>query len=109
MFTFPNTTQVIVAGAAQGGSREGGTYTFDRVFGRRQLSSNLPFVRVIEPLIVFTGDPNTPQSAVYELAARDTIENVLAGYNGTIFAYGQTGSGKSFTMFVERVGFMLIV
>ena len=26
------------------------------------------------------------------------IENVLEGYNGTIFAYGQTGCGKTFTM-----------
>jgi len=26
------------------------------------------------------------------------FQNVLEGYNGTIFAYGQTGSGKSFTM-----------
>ena len=27
------------------------------------------------------------------------IEDVLDGYNSTIFAYGQTGSGKTFTMF----------
>lgn len=26
------------------------------------------------------------------------IENVLEGYNGTIFAYGQTGTGKTHTM-----------
>lgn len=26
------------------------------------------------------------------------IENVLEGYNGTIFAYGQTGSGKTFSI-----------
>jgi kinesin family protein 3/17 len=26
------------------------------------------------------------------------VENVLEGYNGTIFAYGQTGCGKTFTM-----------
>ena len=26
------------------------------------------------------------------------MENVLEGYNGTIFAYGQTGTGKTFTM-----------
>ena len=31
--------------------------------------------------------------------ARDTIEDVLSGYNGTIFAYGQTSSGKTFTMY----------
>lgn len=42
--------------------------------------------------------PTTTQREVYDLAARDTIEDVLAGYNGTIFAYGQTGAGKSFSM-----------
>ena len=26
------------------------------------------------------------------------MENVLSGFNGTIFAYGQTGTGKTFTM-----------
>ena len=26
------------------------------------------------------------------------VNNVLEGYNGTIFAYGQTGTGKTFTM-----------
>ena len=26
------------------------------------------------------------------------IQDVLSGYNGTIFAYGQTGSGKTYTM-----------
>ena len=31
--------------------------------------------------------------------AKDIIEDVLAGYNGTIFAYGQTGSGKTHTMY----------
>ena len=25
-------------------------------------------------------------------------ENVIQGYNGTIFAYGQTGTGKTFTI-----------
>ncbi|CAB3405819.1 unnamed protein product [Caenorhabditis bovis] len=26
------------------------------------------------------------------------VENVIAGYNGTVFAYGQTGAGKTFSM-----------
>lgn len=38
------------------------------------------------------------QVDVYNLAARPIVENVLEGYNGTIFAYGQTGTGKTFTM-----------
>ena len=28
-----------------------------------------------------------------------TIENVLNGFNSTIFAYGMTGAGKTYTMF----------
>ncbi|CAG9325637.1 unnamed protein product [Blepharisma stoltei] len=43
-------------------------------------------------------DPNSHQSEVYEFIGRPTIEDVLDGYNGTIFAYGQTGSGKTYTM-----------
>jgi len=39
------------------------------------------------------------QSEVYRITASATVEDVLNGYNGTIFAYGQTGSGKTFTMF----------
>ena len=27
------------------------------------------------------------------------LEDIMYGYNGTIFAYGQTGSGKTFTMY----------
>lgn len=27
------------------------------------------------------------------------VNDVLLGYNGTIFAYGPTGSGKTYTMF----------
>merc|ERR1712110_429068 len=39
--------------------------------------------------------PGSPQDEVYEYTAKQTIEDVLNGYNGTIFAYGQTGSGKT--------------
>ena len=38
------------------------------------------------------------QSEIYDGCARGIVENVLEGYNGTIFAYGQTGSGKTWTM-----------
>ena len=38
------------------------------------------------------------QRDVYDETAHPLIEQVLEGYNGTIFAYGQTGCGKSFTM-----------
>ncbi|ROT80003.1 kinesin-like protein KIF3A [Penaeus vannamei] len=55
-----------------------------------------------EPPKVFTFDSvfgaDSKQVDVYNLAARPIVENVLEGYNGTIFAYGQTGTGKTFTM-----------
>ena len=41
---------------------------------------------------------NAPQSAVYDLYARDTVQGVVDGINGAIMTYGQTGSGKTFTM-----------
>ena len=39
---------------------------------------------------------------VYNRVARNIVDNVLEGYNGTIFAYGQTGTGKTFTMEGDR-------
>ena len=58
-------------------SDEGGAFhnfTFDKVF-----------------------DLESTQEEVYE-EVKSTIEDVLKGYNGTIFAYGQSGSGKTYTM-----------
>ncbi|KAK3704888.1 hypothetical protein LTR37_013579 [Vermiconidia calcicola] len=52
-----------------------GAFTFDRVFGT-----------------------TTRQQDVFDYSIRNTVDDVLAGYNGTVFAYGQTGSGKTFTM-----------
>ncbi|XP_068204248.1 kinesin-like protein KIF3A [Palaemon carinicauda] len=61
-----------------------------------------PSAQAGEPPKVFTFDsvfgPESKQVDVYNLAARPIVENVLEGYNGTIFAYGQTGTGKTFTM-----------
>ncbi|KNC48196.1 uncharacterized protein AMSG_04425 [Thecamonas trahens ATCC 50062] len=51
------------------------TFAYDKVFG-----------------------PGASQEAVYTQTARPIVEDVLAGYNGTVFAYGQTGSGKTHTM-----------
>uniref|UniRef100_A0AAQ4PFC7 Kinesin-like protein n=1 Tax=Gasterosteus aculeatus aculeatus TaxID=481459 RepID=A0AAQ4PFC7_GASAC len=42
--------------------------------------------------------PNTEQVQVYDTCARQIVNDVLGGYNGTIFAYGQTASGKTHTM-----------
>ena len=40
-------------------------------------------------------DPNCTQADVFEQLAKDTVKDVLRGYNGSIFAYGQTGSGTT--------------
>ena len=51
---------------------------------------------------VFTFDKvydwNSSQETIFNDTAFPIIENVLLGYNGTIFAYGQTGTGKTFTI-----------
>ncbi|ANB11921.1 Kip1p [Sugiyamaella lignohabitans] len=51
------------------------TYTFDRVFG-----------------------PEADQEMVYEEVANKSLEEMLQGFNCTVFAYGQTGTGKTYTM-----------
>uniref|UniRef100_A0A1I7ZH11 Kinesin-like protein n=2 Tax=Steinernema glaseri TaxID=37863 RepID=A0A1I7ZH11_9BILA len=55
-----------------------------------------------EPIKTFTFDAvfdaDSDQMTVYNRTARSIVENVLKGYNGTIFAYGQTGTGKTHTM-----------
>lgn len=43
------------------------------------------------------GDEAT-QDRIYKETSSPIINNVLEGYNGTIFAYGQTGTGKTHTM-----------
>lgn len=52
-----------------------GNFSFDRVFGM-----------------------NTPQNDIFQYSIKPIVDDVVAGYNGTVFAYGQTGSGKTFTM-----------
>lgn len=52
-----------------------GTFTFDRVF-----------------------NTNSQQEEVFEYSLRQTVDDLMKGYNGTVLAYGQTGSGKSYTM-----------
>jgi hypothetical protein len=38
------------------------------------------------------------QSDIYDAVGHPIVEQVLAGYNGTIFAYGQTAAGKTYTV-----------
>lgn len=35
---------------------------------------------------------------MFDFSIRSTVDDILNGYNGTVFAYGQTGAGKSYTM-----------
>ncbi len=55
---------------------QGQAYTFDWAFGS-----------------------DATQSSIYDKVGKEAVQDVLSGYNGTIFAYGQTGSGKTHTMF----------
>ncbi|KAJ6300219.1 hypothetical protein OIU76_021089 [Salix suchowensis] len=50
-------------------------FTFDKVFG-----------------------PSAQQRDLYEQAVVPIVNEVLEGFNCTIFAYGQTGTGKTYTM-----------
>jgi len=42
--------------------------------------------------------PDASQETIFTTCAADVCDNVLTGYNGTVFAYGQTGAGKTYTM-----------
>ena len=55
-----------------GGGPTTKTYPFDKVFG-----------------------PEADQTMVFREVAEGMLDEVLAGYNCTIFAYGQTGTGKT--------------
>ncbi|XP_036294449.1 kinesin-like protein KIF11 isoform X1 [Pipistrellus kuhlii] len=68
---------VRTGGLADKSSRK--TYTFDMVFGA-----------------------STKQIDVYRSIVCPILDEVIMGYNCTIFAYGQTGTGKTFTMEGER-------
>ncbi|KAI1373657.1 kinesin-domain-containing protein [Hypoxylon crocopeplum] len=52
-----------------------GSFTFDRVF-----------------------DMQGKQVDIFDYSIKPTVDDILNGYNGTVFAYGQTGAGKSYTM-----------
>ncbi|XP_028135860.1 kinesin-like protein KIF3A [Diabrotica virgifera virgifera] len=43
-------------------------------------------------------DENSQQIDLYRHVSVPIVEQVLKGYNGTIFAYGQSGTGKTYTM-----------
>uniref|UniRef100_A0A0E0AYW7 Kinesin-like protein n=1 Tax=Oryza glumipatula TaxID=40148 RepID=A0A0E0AYW7_9ORYZ len=55
-------------------------FTFDKVFG-----------------------PTAKQRDLYDQAIIPIVNEVLEGFNCTIFAYGQTGTGKTYTMEVKQI------
>ncbi len=50
-------------------------------------------------------DPDSGQAKLYRMAIKPIVEEVLEGFNCTIFAYGQTGTGKTYTMEVSHEPF----
>lgn len=42
---------------------------------------------------------NTSNDQIFQTAFQSLADNVIKGFNSTIFAYGLTGTGKTFTMF----------
>lgn len=42
--------------------------------------------------------PRVQQRSVYDNAIAPIVNDVLEGFNCTVFAYGQTGTGKTYTM-----------
>tara|TARA_R110002050_G_scaffold57367_2_gene128732 strand:+ start:265 stop:711 length:447 start_codon:yes stop_codon:yes gene_type:complete len=42
--------------------------------------------------------PDSTQNDVFASAVSPIVEEVLEGYNCTVFAYGMTGTGKTYTM-----------
>ncbi|KAF0686304.1 Aste57867_21910 [Aphanomyces stellatus] len=82
--------------------QDGRTYIVFSKPEEGEISLNNPEADDREPPKKFTFDasfgPDSEQMNVYQQAARDIVDSVVDGFNGTIFAYGQTGAGKSHTM-----------
>ncbi|RUP44910.1 kinesin heavy chain [Jimgerdemannia flammicorona] len=59
----------------QGQEFQGPPFAFDKVFGM-----------------------DSKQKDIFDYSIKSIVDDVVGGYNGTVFAYGQTGSGKTFSM-----------
>lgn len=66
--------------------------------GIETVEINLPGQSTQSFTFDFVFPPDATQEDVYNTAAKLAVQDVLDGFNGTIFAYGQTGSGKSHSM-----------
>lgn len=58
---------------------------------------NVEFVNVFLNFKQVFG-PSAQQQDLYDQAVVPIVNEVLEGFNCTIFAYGQTGTGKTYTM-----------
>ncbi|WFC97539.1 hypothetical protein MYAM1_000253 [Malassezia yamatoensis] len=81
---------------------EGGSESYAEVVLAVDGTQNIRLPRVGDRGTDFTFDHvfsmDSRQDEVFEYSIRQTVNDVLNGYNGTILAYGQTGSGKTHTM-----------
>ncbi|XP_059215984.1 kinesin-like protein KIF11 isoform X2 [Centropristis striata] len=75
----PSRKEVLVKTGGMNDKAARKTYTFDMVFGAA-----------------------AKQIEVYRSVVCPILDEVIMGYNCTVFAYGQTGTGKTFTMEGER-------
>uniref|UniRef100_A0A3Q3JLP5 Kinesin motor domain-containing protein n=1 Tax=Monopterus albus TaxID=43700 RepID=A0A3Q3JLP5_MONAL len=73
-------------------------FLFLRMTSARQNSWNRRIV--VGTFSVF--GPAAKQIDVYRSVVCPILDEVIMGYNCTVFAYGQTGTGKTFTMEGER-------
>ena len=81
---------------------------FSRIKPDHSSFFNLPGCEALENKIKMEGclfhfdnifNQNCSQEQIFEEVGIKSVNEVLEGYNSTIFVYGQTGSGKTFTMF----------
>lgn len=77
--TIPEKREIKVLDRNSGPTYEGKNFYFDQVFA-----------------------PDAVQYDVYKTVVRPLIDQVLMGFNCTVFAYGQTGTGKTYTMEGDR-------
>ena len=65
--------------------------------------NNLSF----DPKLIYSFDkiftPKSLQEDIYNSIGSRIVDDIMAGYNGTIFAYGQSGSGKTYTMYGDDI------
>lgn len=61
------------------------------------ITNSIGFVQTFTLDRIFDSDTN--QKTLFDEVAKETINDILKGYNGTIFTYGKSGSGKTHTMY----------